>query len=171
MYDILELNQKLLAELRDIAKGLKIKRVESFKKQDLIYKILDAQAIVVSESKTAKKEGGRIEGPKKATSVNETEDKEATAKVSAEVKTSQRRKPGRPKKSRKPFKEEADAGMKVAETTASAVPGPSASPSPAAKPENEPAPEQGSRNQPQGDRQPRRDSSRKGERKFTPSAI
>ena len=49
MYDILELNKKLLAELRDIAKELKIKRAESFKKQDLIYKILDTQAIVVSE--------------------------------------------------------------------------------------------------------------------------
>ena len=56
MYDILELNKKLLAELRDIAKELKIKRVESFKKQDLIYKILDTQAIVVSESKASKKE-------------------------------------------------------------------------------------------------------------------
>jgi transcription termination factor Rho len=55
MYDILELNKKLLAELREIAKALKIKRVESFRKQDLIYKILDTQAIVASESKTAKR--------------------------------------------------------------------------------------------------------------------
>lgn len=46
MYDILELNTKLLPELREIAKGLQIKRVESLKKQDLIYKILDQQAIV-----------------------------------------------------------------------------------------------------------------------------
>lgn len=45
MYDILELNKKLLPELRDIAKGLQIKRVEALKKQDLIYKILDQQAI------------------------------------------------------------------------------------------------------------------------------
>jgi transcription termination factor Rho len=45
MYDILELNKKLLTELREIAKGLQIKRVESLKKQDLIYKILDQQAI------------------------------------------------------------------------------------------------------------------------------
>lgn len=45
MYDILELNKKLLPELREIAKGLQIKRVESLKKQDLIYKILDQQAI------------------------------------------------------------------------------------------------------------------------------
>jgi transcription termination factor Rho len=46
MYDILELNKKLLPELREIAKGLQIKRVESLKKQDLIYKILDQQAVM-----------------------------------------------------------------------------------------------------------------------------
>lgn len=49
MYDILELNKKLLPDLRAIAKDLEIKRVESFKKQDLIYQILDAQAIKASE--------------------------------------------------------------------------------------------------------------------------
>ena len=41
MFDILELNKKLLPELREIAKELQIKRVESLKKQDLIYRILD----------------------------------------------------------------------------------------------------------------------------------
>lgn len=55
MYDILELNKKLLADLREIAKELKIKRVESYKKQDLIYQILDQQAILAAESKTKKK--------------------------------------------------------------------------------------------------------------------
>ncbi|MCF8345617.1 MAG: transcription termination factor Rho [Bacteroidales bacterium] len=55
MYDILELNKKLLAELREIAKELNVKKVESFRKQDLIYKILDMQAIVASETKTAKR--------------------------------------------------------------------------------------------------------------------
>ena len=51
MYDILELSKKLLPELREIGKELNIKRVESFKKQDLIYKILDNQAIMSSEIK------------------------------------------------------------------------------------------------------------------------
>jgi transcription termination factor Rho len=51
MYDILELNKKLVSELRDIAKDLDIKRVESLRKQDLIYKILDQQAISATESK------------------------------------------------------------------------------------------------------------------------
>ena len=50
MYDILELNKKLLTELREIAKELKIKRVESLRKQDLVYKILDQQAISATES-------------------------------------------------------------------------------------------------------------------------
>lgn len=45
MYDILELNDKLLSDLRQIAKDLNIKRVESYKKQELIYKILDQQAL------------------------------------------------------------------------------------------------------------------------------
>lgn len=51
MYDILELSKKLLPELREIGKELGVKRVESFKKQDLIYKILDVQAIKASEIK------------------------------------------------------------------------------------------------------------------------
>ncbi|WP_372774291.1 transcription termination factor Rho [Mangrovibacterium sp.] len=52
MYDIIELSRKLLPDLREIAKELKIKKVESFKKQDLIYKILDTQAILASEKKS-----------------------------------------------------------------------------------------------------------------------
>lgn len=55
MYDIIELSRKLLPDLREIAKELDIKKVESFKKQDLIYKILDTQAILASEKKTEDK--------------------------------------------------------------------------------------------------------------------
>jgi transcription termination factor Rho len=49
MYDILELNKMLVADLRKIAKELKIKRAESFKKKEIIYKILDQQAVLASE--------------------------------------------------------------------------------------------------------------------------
>ena len=52
MYDILELSKKLLPELKDIAKELKIKKPESLKKQDLIYKILDQQALEETAIKT-----------------------------------------------------------------------------------------------------------------------
>ena len=51
MYDILELSKMLVPELRDIAKELKIKKAETLKKQDLIYKILDQQAIDATENR------------------------------------------------------------------------------------------------------------------------
>lgn len=54
MYDILELNKKLLPELKDIAKSMNIKRTESLRKQELIYRILDQQAIDASESESKK---------------------------------------------------------------------------------------------------------------------
>lgn len=57
MYDILELNKKLLPELKEIAKELDIKKAEALKKQDLIYRILDQQAINASlEDKNKGKE-------------------------------------------------------------------------------------------------------------------
>jgi transcription termination factor Rho len=55
MYDILELNKKVLPELREIAKELDIARVETLKKQDLIYKILDQQALKSSMDKKVEK--------------------------------------------------------------------------------------------------------------------
>ncbi len=45
MYDIIELNGKLVAELKEIAKDLNIDKYEGLKKQDLIYQILDHQAL------------------------------------------------------------------------------------------------------------------------------
>ncbi|MEN8121961.1 MAG: transcription termination factor Rho [Bacteroidota bacterium] len=45
MYDILELNKKLVSDLRTIARDLGIVKAEKIKKEDLIYKILDQQAI------------------------------------------------------------------------------------------------------------------------------
>ncbi len=46
MYDIVELNSKLVGELREIAKELNIPKVEKLLKQDLIYQILDQQALI-----------------------------------------------------------------------------------------------------------------------------
>lgn len=63
MYDILELSNKLLPELREIAKELKIKRTESLKKQDLIYKILDQQAIESTEKKKTNPPENRTPNP------------------------------------------------------------------------------------------------------------
>ncbi len=44
MYDITELNNKLVNELKDIAKAINIPKFEKLSKQDLVYKILDHQA-------------------------------------------------------------------------------------------------------------------------------
>ena len=62
MYDIQDLNRKLLPELRLIAKSLDIKRVELLKKQDLVYRILDQQAVVESSRKKSNKESGSTGG-------------------------------------------------------------------------------------------------------------
>ncbi|MGQ0829661.1 MAG: transcription termination factor Rho [Bacteroidota bacterium] len=45
MYDIIELNNMLVGDLKDIAKKLNIPKYELLKKQELVYKILDQQAI------------------------------------------------------------------------------------------------------------------------------
>jgi len=51
MYDILQLNDMLVPELLDIAEQLKIANAKKLSKQDLVYKILDNQAIKASEKK------------------------------------------------------------------------------------------------------------------------
>ncbi len=49
MYDILQLNDMLVPELLDIAEQLKITSPKKLDKQELIYKILDKQAVAPSE--------------------------------------------------------------------------------------------------------------------------
>jgi transcription termination factor Rho len=52
MYDILQLNDMLVPELLDIAEQLKIPGAKKLDKQELVYKILDRQAVVSSEAST-----------------------------------------------------------------------------------------------------------------------
>jgi transcription termination factor Rho len=54
MYDILSFKLKILPELKEIAMNLGVHKVYSIKKKDLIYKILDMQAIKASSEETAK---------------------------------------------------------------------------------------------------------------------
>ena len=53
MYNIIQLNDKDLSELQVIAKELGIKKTDSLKKEDLVYKILDEQAIAGATKKVA----------------------------------------------------------------------------------------------------------------------
>lgn len=73
MYDILQLNDMLVPELLDIAEQLKIPNAKKMSKQDLVYKILDNQAI--AGSKGAKPtEDGKRKRIIKATTSNTTEE-------------------------------------------------------------------------------------------------
>jgi transcription termination factor Rho len=53
MYDILQLNDMLVPELKDLAEKLGLKNSKKFSKQELIYKILDQQAILVKKEAAA----------------------------------------------------------------------------------------------------------------------
>ena len=53
MYNIIQLNDKNLSELQSIAQELGIKKASSFKKEELVYKILDEQAIMGATKKVA----------------------------------------------------------------------------------------------------------------------
>ncbi len=68
-YNILELNEKLLPELQSIAEELGIKKVDSLKKEELVYRILDEQAISYAGIQAEKKKDvKKSEGRKKSRS-------------------------------------------------------------------------------------------------------
>ena len=56
MYDILQLNEMLVPELKDIAEKLNIDGFKKLTKQDLIYRILDEQALA-NKAKTTEPAG------------------------------------------------------------------------------------------------------------------
>ncbi|MBN2660521.1 MAG: Rho termination factor N-terminal domain-containing protein, partial [Tannerellaceae bacterium] len=96
-YNILELNEKLLTELQAIASELGIKKAESLKKEELVYRILDEQAISyagIQAEKEKEKEAKKVEklqakaknpqakSAPKAKSPRPNSEKEANAKPS-----------------------------------------------------------------------------------------
>ena len=56
MYDIIELKKKKLQDLQEIANKLEISNLKDYKKLDLIYQILDQQALVPASSSAQQKE-------------------------------------------------------------------------------------------------------------------
>jgi transcription termination factor Rho len=73
MYDILQLNDMLVPELLDIADQLKIPNAKKLGKQDLVYKILDNQAIAGAKGAKTNDDGKRKRIIKTTTS-NSTEE-------------------------------------------------------------------------------------------------
>ncbi|MFZ1798358.1 MAG: transcription termination factor Rho [Chitinophagaceae bacterium] len=76
MYDILQLNDMLLPELHDIAEQQKLADVKKLNKQDLIYRILDSQAVNMKENTTGNSEKPKRKRIVKATTANSIEEAE-----------------------------------------------------------------------------------------------
>ena len=89
MYNIIQLNDKNLSELQVIAKELGIKKADSFKKEELVYKILDEQAIAGATKKVAaeklKEERKGDKNKRSRTAAPKKEEKVAPAAKNAEV--------------------------------------------------------------------------------------
>ncbi len=65
MYDILQLNDMLVPELKDLAEKLELKGYKKLSKQDLIYKILDHQALSDPPIKENKAPAAKVKPAKK----------------------------------------------------------------------------------------------------------
>ena len=94
MYDILQLNDMLVAELKELAKSLGLKGINRLAKQDLIYKILDEQAV---------KGGGLKKEIDKKDSEKKKENKADNSKAKSSSGTQKRKRTGK-KEEEKPTK-------------------------------------------------------------------
>tara|TARA_B110000046_G_scaffold28052_1_gene28859 strand:+ start:176437 stop:178170 length:1734 start_codon:yes stop_codon:yes gene_type:complete len=112
MYDILQLNQNTVVELKEIAKQLEVKKFQKLKKEELVYQILDQQAVKPeavkvtgneskkSDSKPARKpRASKSPTFKKAEAAKSSEGSEPKVdEKSAEVKKEEPKKIAYPKK-------------------------------------------------------------------------
>ena len=103
MYDIVELNSKLVADLREIAKNLNIPKTDKLLKKDLIYKILDQQALNPTTEtlakESAKPSNKPQRGPKRKQHEKvESKDKAKTVAASEPKQEQAKRRRGRPKR-------------------------------------------------------------------------
>lgn len=121
MYNIIQLNDKNLSDLQTIAKELGIQKTDSLKKEELVYRILDEQAIASAnkkmvtdkqkdEKKDNKKKRTRIPAAKKESSASPATAKETVEPEKGDIKVEEtkkeendenapKKKVGRPRKS------------------------------------------------------------------------
>lgn len=83
MYDILQLNDLLVPELLDIAEQLQIPSAKKLNKQDLIYKILDKQAVLNSAGKSDSADKTKRKRIVKTSTSNSVEEAEVMQESSA----------------------------------------------------------------------------------------
>jgi len=121
MYDIIELSKKSQEDLIAIAKQLSVKKPESIKKEDLVYVILDEQAIQSKENpvkKLKKRQPKKAEAAKAAKAETPSQPAEPAPAAAAEAQPEPKkrgRKPG--KKAEQPVQQEQQA-QQAAEPTA-----------------------------------------------------
>jgi transcription termination factor Rho len=92
MYDILQLNDMLVPELLDIAEKLDVPNAKKLTKQDLIYKILDKQAVMASEGNPANGEEKKTR-KRKSKKEEEAEEAHVAETTAADEKPKRGRKP------------------------------------------------------------------------------
>ncbi|MES1159903.1 MAG: transcription termination factor Rho, partial [Bacteroidota bacterium] len=133
MYDILQLNDMLVPELLDIAEQLKISGAKKLDKQELVYKILDKQAVVASEAKPeAPDDKPKRKRIIKTTTANSTEEaivesaeeKPKKAEVKKESRNKKEEKPAILKKVRKKDEEPEEEVAPVAKAAPPSKPQP-----------------------------------------------
>ncbi len=103
MYDILQLNDLLVPELLDIAEQLSISNAKKLNKQDLIYKILDKQAIMNAAQKPTEDDKPKRKRIVKTTTANSSEEAEVMQEA-APVKKEIHAKAKKPEIEKKPVK-------------------------------------------------------------------
>ncbi len=91
MYDILTLNDMLVSELRDLAEKINLTDYKDLKKQDLIYKILEHQAVTTPAPKPESK--GRERKPKAKAEAKDSGKGDEPKKRSPKPKTDNDAKP------------------------------------------------------------------------------
>ena len=93
MFDILELNDKLVGELKEIARQLNIPNYDELRKQELVYKILDHQALhpeattSIKSTMESKKATARPETP----AAKDTKPMKTESSSESDAKTRRRR--------------------------------------------------------------------------------
>ncbi len=91
MYDIITLNSKLVGELRQVAKELEIPKYEKLIKRDLIYKILDQQALRHPVKERDEKEQDRQERPYKRRQPVDSKPQQKKVEESVKVTTTEKK--------------------------------------------------------------------------------
>jgi transcription termination factor Rho len=104
MYDILQLNDLLVPELLDIAEQLEISNAKKLNKQDLIYKILDKQAIMTAAQKPEDEKPKQRKRIVKATTANISEEAEVVQEAPAKKETTATPKTKKVEVEKKPIK-------------------------------------------------------------------